>query len=273
MALPDDFSPWEHLQDVWRRVHNRRVREFFSDLPENDLDINSPRGALKVACMMDDNDTGDMEVIRTLLFWLVLGQASALHPPLYTMPTDRYQQEIKFAPQITLYFREDLEDVEEGYSPIDAEVSFRVMNETSETFTPTNAMALARRVQSEFATGTAHRWQKGRVKLNYRDGTKGYLLSINAYSEAEGKDLIRKVLSIQAHTLDESKLTISQLGEAPAIVPPLDHIYGESRRLPRRRPVGWVRFKYAECHVWGIKQPITLVDLTLSRRQPLLRDA
>ena len=274
---------WEHLQDVWRKVHNKRVKEHFRDFindPDDDdawnnfigsINLNIPRQSLCLACLQSDNDTADMTILRTLLFWLVLGQASALHPPLYTMPTDRYQQQVKFAPQITLYFKEDSSDVEDGYAPIDAEISFRLKNETYETITRSELQTVASKLRTEFATGAGYRWKKGRTKLSYRDLDNGYLLSINAFSETEGREVINKVLDIQGHTLDLDKLSIQQLAETPPIVPPTRQILGKTRRLPRRRPVGYVRFIYAEAHIWSIPEGICLLDRSGRRKNPVLQ--
>lgn len=275
MVETDEISPWEQLQDVIRKTQNKRVRRHFRDLAPEDqdwrADLNNPRHALRFACTMLDNDTADMTMLRLMLFWLVLGQASAMHPPMYTMPTDRYQQSVKFAPQVTLYFKEDLDDVEEGFAPIDAEVSFRIMNETPQTLSQAEVQTLANRIRAEFGTGSGYRWRKGRVKLNYRDPDRGYLMSINAFSESEGKNLIRKVLDVQNHTLDGNKLTIQQLDSAPPIVPPVQVVLGKSRRLPRKRPIGFVRFIYADLHVWGIQNAICLVDRSGRRRKALIR--
>jgi hypothetical protein len=170
-----------------------------------------------------------------------------------------------------LYFREDLDDLENGYKPLDAELFFRLINENYNTFTPANALTLANRIAAEFGSGSGYRWQKGRVKLTYRKKEHGYQFSVNAYNESVGRNLINKVLDLQGHSLDDSELTISQLADSPPIAPPVEVVYGESRRLPRRRPVGFVRFKRAECHVWGVMKPIILVDTTLRHREALVR--
>lgn len=274
MVLPSDFNEFEHLQDVWRKVHNKRVREHFKDLadPDGDWDseIDSPRGSLRVACTMTDNDTGDMTTIRTLLFWVVLGEAAALQAPIYGIPVDRFQQTVKFAPQVTLYFREDLADVEEGYSPIDAEVSFRILGETSQSLSQAELNTLAGRIRAEFATGQGYRWHKGRMVLSYRDTERGYRFIIHAYSESEGREVIDKILSLQGHSIDLQYLTINQLAEAPPVVPRSESILGRSRRLPRRRPVGYVRFLYADINIWGLPNGICLVDRTGRRRSALI---
>lgn len=274
MALPDNFSDFEHLQDVWRRIHNRRVKEHFRDLADPDADweaeIETPRGNLRVACTMKDADTADMCTIRTLLFWLVLGEAAALQAPVYAIPTDRYQQTVKFAPQVTLYFREDWVDVEDGYAPIEAEVSFRLMDETSESLTEAKLNTLAQRIRSEFASGQGYRWHKGRTVVSYKDVARGYQFVVHAYSETEGREVINKVLDLQNHPFDLGNLTINQLGEAPPVVPPTRTILGKARRLPRKRPVGYVRFLYADVNIWGMPNAVCLVDRSGRRRAPLI---
>jgi hypothetical protein len=273
---------WEHLQDTWRKVHNRRVREHFRDFvndPDDisgwnafiaDADINIPRQSLLLACLQDDRDNADMVILRTLLFWVVLGQASALHPPMYTMPSDRYQQSIKFAPQVTLIFKEDLEDVEEGYAPLDAEISFRIMDESSSSMTESKARTLANKIKTEFVSGGGYRWHKGRTKLSYRDKDNGYQFAVNAFSDTIGRQVINKVLDLQSHTLDLDLLSITTLGDNPPTVPPQEFIYGKARRVARKRPVGFVRFAYADLHIWGMPNPITLIDRTGRRKNPLI---
>lgn len=268
MALPPEFSDWEHFQSTLIAVQNRRIREEFNDA--DDDDISTPRSSLKQACLLKDGDSALQTLSRLWLYYVVLGGATALHPPLYSIPSDRYQQLVRFAPQITLYFKEDISDVEDGFAPLDAEISFRLMHESSTTVTKEDLRQLATKIRSEFAAAGGYRWKKGRVKLNYRDQERGYLLSINAFSESEGKEIINKVLDLQSHTLDNERLTINQLGEAPPIMPPTQQILGKTRRQPRRRPVGYVRFVWAEAHLWGIPEGITLLDRSGRRRNPII---
>lgn len=275
MSLPTDFSPWEHLQTTLMQVHNRLVREEFRDVSEEDEwtpNITTPRASLRVACTMYDDDSAIQAVNRMFLFYVMLRKAADLQPPHYTVPVDRYQEQVQFAPQVTLYFREDLDEVERGYTPIDAEISFRVQNETYKTFNEAKAMSLARKLHSVFVSGgQGIRWKKGRTKLSYRDKENGYQFSVNAVSESEGKQIINKVLDVQSDSIDEHKLSVTTLASPPPIIPPVEQVYGEGRRLPRHRPVGNVRFRFAEVHVWGVGKPITLLDATLRRAHPLMR--
>lgn len=265
------MSTWEHLQNVLMQVHNRIVREEFADLDnDNDDDILTPRSSLRAACLIRDADSATTSLNRMMLFYVMLRKASDLHPALYTTPVERYQELLRFAPQVTLYFREDIDDVEEGYGPIDAEVSFRIYDKTERTITMADLRTIGQKIRTEFATGSGYRWRKGRYSLSYRDPELGYRLRVRASSESEGREVISKVLDIQGHTINREKLNINQLDQAPPIVPPMHNILGRSRRKFRNRPVGWVRFIYAEAHVWGEQNAITLIDRSGRRRNPLI---
>lgn len=262
------MSDWERLQSVLMQVQNRRVREFFNDLNDSPI-ATVGRAALRDACLLEDRDTATITLLRLQLYYMILEGGQSMHPPLYTIPVDRYQQRVQFRPQVTLYFKEDAADVEEGYSPISAEISFR-LKESDENVTPAEAQLLANKIRSEFATGNGYRWRKGRTLLAYTDIEKGYIFKIYAASEAEGKEVIRRVMSIQNDTMDEDLLKLNQLANNPPIVPPTHVVYGKSRRKPRRRPVGWVRFVFAEMHIWGLPKPVVLVDRSGRRRAALI---
>lgn len=268
MPLPENFSDWEHFQSTLIQVQNRRVRVEFAG--EDDDSIATPRSSLKQACLLKDNDSAIQTLNRLWLFYVVLGQAQAMHPPLYTMPLDNHQQTVQFVPQVTLYFEESRDEVEEGFPPLNAQLSFRIQNETPETFTPANAQTLANKIRSEFASGSPYRWQKGRIKVFYKDREKKYHLGVNVSTEATGRELIGKVLSVQGDTINNDYLSITRKAGNPPILPPTKTIYGKTRRLPRKRPVGTVRFRYAEAHIWGLNNAITLVDSTGKRPDALI---
>jgi hypothetical protein len=218
MALPNNFSPAEHLQDLIRRTVNPEVREWFNDVGTTadwDPDITTPRGSLRVGCTHQENDTADMTVLRLLLFYLVTGQAAELQAPIYGIPVDTYQQSVKFLPQVRLYFCEDPDDVERGYAPVEAELSFRIISETSQSMTESEARVMANKIKSLFCTGTGFRLHKGRTKCVYREPARGYQFSVNAFSLTEGKRLIEQVLDIQGHSPDWKCLIHSQLDQSP----------------------------------------------------------
>ncbi|MBE9137665.1 hypothetical protein IQ254_10635 [Nodosilinea sp. LEGE 07088] len=265
MALPPEFSEQEHLQDAIRRWMNREIRDYFSDLggEEWDEDITTPRASLRVACTHKDADSLLMTSLRWDLFERV--RLQRLQIPITGIPAGDTHETRKFRPQIFLYFQEDLADVEPGYDPITGRITFRLMQYSYDQITPAIAQTLAQRVKVNFAVGAGYIWRKGKVMVSYTDKNKGYQLQLLCRSEAAGIQLINQVLDINNDAPDLSKCNVSENQlEAVAypVIPPNDYIYGDTRRLPRRRPVGDVRFQYALLHVWGLTQPIALVDRT-----------
>lgn len=275
MPLPEGFSPWEHLQDVLMQSYNRVVREEFSDLgnSDDDDDISTPRNSLKTACKIVENDSIPQALMRMLLFYFVLRKAQDLQTPVYGIPLPSYQEARKFRPQIQLYFQEDAQDIEEGYAPVTGEITFRLMNESSETLTESEVSAYANRVKNAFASGGGFRWAKGKLMCSYTDNPNGYKLQLLCRNKTEARRVVEQVLDIQQHAPNFKYLNVSE-NEEPAAryptIPPNQLILGRARREPRARPIADVRFQYALLHIHGLPHPIVLVDRTGVFRQPLV---
>jgi hypothetical protein len=266
MPLPDNFSPFEHLQDMIRREHNKTVRRFFKDLGNEtwDPEIKSPRGALRVACTIDDNDTATMTLIRLYLFYEVLGYGKKRLARVYGVPDTRFEEDVTTRPQIFLYFSQDGSAVPDGADKVDMECSFRLMDETSSTITPAKVLPLARKIKELFLDankGIVH--GKGKFIVYYRDKELGYDLRIRSINENEGVELIKKILSIRNHTYDSNKKTLSTpTKNSVNTQTATSTVYGKQRKSKRWRPTANVRFRYAYLHVDGLRDDVYLVDTT-----------
>lgn len=265
MPLPAEFSSVEHLQSVFRQWMNREVLDYFQDLGIDDLDddITTSRGSLRTACRHLDSDSMLTTMIRFSLFERIRKQK--IEFPWIGIPLLEYDQGRKYKPQIVLMFQEDLGDIEPGYAPVTGRISFRAMGYESNTFTPSVAQTFANKISTEFAIGGGFVWRKGREMWTYQDWSKGYALQVLARDEAAARSVIGKVLDLQNDTIDEAILQMNKReNEAAAfpIVPGNDYIYGETRRLPRQRPLADCRFVYAIAHIHGLKNAIPLVDRT-----------
>lgn len=277
MALPDNFSPFEHLQDTLRRIHNRRVREFFRDLADPNSDwepeIDSPRGALRTACTMEDSDTGDMMNARMIVFQIVLEEARAMQTPVYGIPVTTFQEIRRFKPQVHLYFLEDYQDVEAGYSPVSGEISFRLMNETEQSLTEADLRTLGNKINTLFGSGSRFVWRKGKVMCSYTDRKKGYQLQLLCRNKEEGRRVIEQVLDIQSDSPNWKYMNVSEnesVTERFPTIPATETILGRPRRMPRARPIADVRFQYALLHIYGLPNPIILVDHSGIFRDPIV---
>jgi len=263
MTTPSNFNEFEHWQSTILRVHNRIVRDEFSDITGDDLDLAVPRSSFRWACLLKDNDTADLMIQRFLLFYFTLRKAQDLQQPFYGIPLDDLQASRKFKPQVTLYFKEDDDDVEENLRPMWGEISFRLMNESSTTITKTELNTLANKIKTVFGAANGYIWKKGRKLFSYTEKEKGYQLQLLCRDEATAKELINKVLNLQSHTPDWKFLKSNIADDENESFPynPGNHtILGKSRKKPRQRPMVDVRFQYATVTIWGLNKPIALYD-------------
>lgn len=263
-AVPQSY-PEEDLQAIIRKWMNREIREYFGDFGVDeswDPDLTTPRGKLAHALRHEDTDTYQITSLKCWFFEHIRGQAYRV--PFYGIPVSSFQESRKFRPQVSLYFLEDLADVEPGYSPVAGEINVRLMDHTSETITPTVAQTIATRIKTSLGMGASgYVWRKGKDMATYNDWGRGYSMQVLTRSEVEAKEVISKVLDIQNHTPDWSKMNYSvndQPMTAYPTIPPSDYLFGQTRRTPRRRPIADVRFQAAFLHIHGVANPVVLYD-------------
>jgi hypothetical protein len=276
MTLPENFSPAEHLQDVIKVVQNKIVAAEFKDVGDDDWtpSIGSPRSSLRVACTHQESDSLAITQLRCYLFDVILRKAKDLHPAIYGIPAQEFQSVMTFFPQVELYFEENLADVEKGYEPITAQIRFRLVGETAESFSEADATVLANKIKTNFGTKPVpFSFKKGRELWTYADQSKGYYFQLYVFSETEAKKVISEVLQLRGHT-PEWKLLNSHISDKPAeaypTLPPNKTIMGKSVRQARKRPAGTVRYRHSSVLVPGLAGAIVLHDLTGFQKAPLV---
>lgn len=260
MPLPEGFNEFEHLQDMIRREHNKAVQAYFKNKIDND--ISTPKAALKHACLIKDSDTATMTLLRQWLFEVNVGHMQAVQTPIYGTPIPQVQSTFKFNPQVKLFFKEShiTEAVKQGYSQTTGEITFRLMNKTSETITRTDAESLAREIKKEFTTPIVT-WAKSKYVCTYLDNEKGYQIRIHVQSKTEGERLIKKVLLIQNHTFDNTKFQFVENNKVIPAVPGTHKVYGRTIKKERERPSTDIKFRYAQLLIWGQVNAVNLVSV------------
>ncbi|GBF79702.1 hypothetical protein [Aphanothece sacrum] len=266
MSLPTDFNSWEHFQDIWKKTHNKEVRQWFRDLDPDtlDLDLKIPRQSLYLASLIDDKDSALQCICKWIFFNYDIRRGQAFTTPIYGIPIEDYNQSFKYKPQITLLFVENAHDVEPEYEPCTGQISFRLIQETSQTITELELKLMATKIKSLFAK-PRYKWRKGKEIYSYRDKEKGYELKVYARAELDAKNLIEQVLDIQNHKPDWDLLRKNVAPNETAAFPTIPGtqiILGKSKKKPRSRPITDVYFTGAICTIHGLKRPIPLVDLT-----------
>ncbi|MFB2980872.1 hypothetical protein [Microseira sp. BLCC-F43] len=257
------MNDFEHLQSVYRQIHNQQVNEFFRnvDLPENIDDIrNIPaKASLKKACLIKDNDSASMMDMRVQLFNLIKGDRHSIMANY-----DRIVSKRKHKPQITIYFYEKREDVDEGYEPITGEISFRVMNAgLDDDISESQARTFGQKIKLIFGGNEGLVWRKGKDLLSYCDWDKGYQLQILCRDKSEGRRIVEKILQIQDHVPEWERANY-KANEAPSTryptLPPTKTIFGRAKRMPRERPIADVYFRYAAILIRGMTQPVVIYE-------------
>jgi hypothetical protein len=260
MPLPANFDEWEHLQDAIRVYHNKAVRLYYKNQPDDD--ISTPKASLKHGCLIKDGDTVEMTMMRLWLFEVTVGHLQAVNPVVYGIPTLEFQRATKFKPQVRLTFTQPREDIDDDseYNYHESQITFRLMNQTSETIARVDAERLAIAIKREMAT-PPFVWEKGWYKYSYQDIEKGYDFSLYVRSKAIGEQIVRKVLAIQNDTFNPNCVTYHDHDRTYPLNSGTHRVYGKLRRKYVKRPRVDVKFRYAQLHIQGMPNPINLVSV------------
>jgi hypothetical protein len=271
MPLPTDFSPWEHLQNTIRNAHNQQVRKEFADIQIDD-DINTARGSLKLASLIDDKDTAAMVLNRLILYHIIIKGDNI---PYYSVPITELNEGIVYLPQVHLIFAQNFRDVVNDEKPIISELKIRLRNETDETLTNANVTTLANKIKTLFGAGNGFTWTRGKAMFSYSDKKKIYYIKLFVNSSTEGKRIVEQILDIQGDTPDW-KNSFYKVNEEPLEaypnLPPNKTVLGKSRKQARRRPLGTLRFRTALLHIQSLPNPLPLYDKTGYYKNAILKD-
>lgn len=179
---------------------------------------------------------------------------------LYTMPDITFHDSIKFTPKIKLSFYQLQSETRNRFAPATGEISYRVVGETPQTFTPANARTRAERIKQLFCEPELFTWRKGKLRASYSDQSNGYHFILLVRSEAEARRIITQVMAIEGKSPEWENLALHESRATFPDVTPTRRIYGEERKLPRRRPTEDIKFRYAELYLHGLTKAVRLVD-------------
>lgn len=195
---------------------------------------------------------------------------------IYAYPNDSNSVRRKGKPKVNLFFMEDtnfnklaaLNNRQEGRRRLEGLISFRLMDESTQTFTKGNATLLATKIKEIFGTGGGYVWNKGRTMYSYTDWELGYQFQLLCRTETEAKRIVTSVLGIQAHTPNFKNFNEVK-NDQEAIRYPTNPgkqiVMGESVDIPKERPVVDVRFQYSYVDLAGVKSPVNLYSLNNTR--------
>lgn len=166
-----------------------------------------------------------------------------------------------------------MSDVQDGYDPVEGEISYRLMDETSSTITEAKLTIIANKIKTEFGTNNGYIWKKGKGLYSYTEKDKGYQFQVLARTKSDAKEIVGKVLQTRSDTPDWKKfnsINNEEELEAYPYTAGTHLVMGKTQKLPRRRPNINVRFQWAEAHFWGTNKCIILYDASGSHFDALV---
>ncbi|MBD2210192.1 hypothetical protein H6G27_09910 [Nostoc linckia FACHB-104] len=249
----------ELIQEFCRNYVNKIVRQHFSDLndiDESNLTTTNSRHVAKMVSLHKDNDPITLTTTRLLCLFFAMSNWEG--DPIYGLPATEFHETKEFLPQVVLWFREKTSEAKvRGSYPARARVSFRIMDEN---FTPTEARALAVKIKNIFATPPV-KFQKGELKISYRDLKNGWEFILTPYSESEAREIITKTMELRNQVPDWELLSNTESGRNFK-TKRTKTILGQSVTMPNRRPIANVYFSHAELKIHGLTRDKILVDTT-----------
>lgn len=262
MALPEPFSDIEHLQLVIRRELNRDIREHFRDLHNEagdwEPEVQSTRGSMLRALLHEDSDPIAVTSARMMLYYFTYGKQQEI--PIFFDETKRPTDDFTYRPEIKLFFSQSRRNIPQGQAPAQGYISYRLINETSESLTEANVALRANKIKSLFTQPNLYVWDKGKEFFTYLDKKNGYSFQLLVTTESEAKRIIEQVLDIESKTPEFERLVHHNNSKTYSNLVQTKRIYGKNRKVPRRRPTEKVKFRYASIKIDGIPRPIYIVD-------------
>lgn len=279
MTIPNNFNPFEHLQQTYKTEFNRRVDRYFKDVNSNG-DLSSARASLKLACRITDNDNDAMMNMRHNLFFNVIGYSRKNLAVVYGSKFDTAPP-VAGHPQLFLHFSQDGAAQPPDEPLIEHEKSCRLMKFSCSTdgvqpaITRTDMIAIANEIKSLFLDNKRGiTYTTGNKSASYTDPDNGFpkgnYLLVN--SKTDAVSIYSKMCNAidvpyrgDSHIIlndpDKASTTTATAGKTT--------ILGKQRNNRRYRPVAVLRFRYAYISLGNLVAPVFLIDTTL-RNQSLV---
>jgi hypothetical protein len=208
MALPEGMSEFEHLQSVVMHTYNPIVQAAFrDDIPEND--INTPESALKYACLIKDEDTAAIMAVRMLEFYFTRGELD-IADKLYAVPILDHHRSVRFAPQITLKFKETKANAKlhnRQTKPKRMQLSFRIPALKETTVTTIQIEQWTGRFKQLFPSSYYH--VCGNDLYTYKDENAGLKVAIESQFKGDAGQLAEKVCEAVEYIREHSASGLS----------------------------------------------------------------
>jgi hypothetical protein len=251
MPIPTNFNSWEHFQSVASKVHNKTVRAFFrEDLLDDD--ITSNEGAVRKACLLEDNDTTSQMIAKMLFFALDCGWLEQIiGDNFYGLPKLDLQENYYYKNQVTLLFSETYKDMKKAKRKTQKRfrVTFRWLKELDpEKVTQSDINQLINRINTQFPESYGHYCGSNLYK-HYNPKIYDKRFNIPARNQSEVIRFYEKLFRVMELEFDARKLRKSE--REVRGVAEYKMILGERIKVNDDLPLATVYLKKVILHLHG----------------------
>ena len=194
----------------------------------------------------------EQEVVSLVTLYALMKKLT--NAQCFGIPVEDFDSTFRYRPHVYLFFKQPQAEVVNNYDPVEAQISFRLMNFQSETITKANIEHIASRIKSLFGGTSKFSFNKGKNYYSYIDKIKGYKMQVLCPNETEARRIFEQVLDVQNHSPDWENFYSSVNGQPTQKwdeTPGSMSILGKVNKKPRRRPLAKVVFQSAHLKLWG----------------------
>lgn len=283
MAIPDNFSYTENLQNGIKKILNNDVNEWFRDV--DDIHSNTSRAELKRLCIHQELDSYGDTQLRIQLFQYIKGTTLERMILTNSVPDKKYDMEslqqipASNHPKIIIFFAQHGDSLPPKEVPVTAEVSFRMISKVNyveegvigDVIDKNELRSIAERIRSNLGS---FKFVKGSQLFTCKNPIHGFFGSkIYASNKSEAVQLFEKLHLIAGATFKKEYIDSHSNLEKTSRTKPTKKITGydnKKRTEHKWRPVATVYFRYAiaDC---GLNTKIPLYDKTGIFHDALIR--
>lgn len=224
--------------------YNSEVSAYFSD-----FNTDASASVLRNLCLVQSNDSTLIAQARIRFFREEI-QKTHLKPIIIGQPKIDLDADVKYHPEVSITFQQSLISVPRGKYPKDAVISWRLMNETSESLTFAKMNNIATLVYQQFFQNR-FTFNKGKIIGWYISPADGLNLQLYCLDETEAERVAKYVVQAVGKTWNDKVFKITKPKRNNAITSEQITILGKQKDAPVWRPNIIVNACKANINVWG----------------------
>ncbi|AFY38661.1 hypothetical protein Lepto7376_2379 [[Leptolyngbya] sp. PCC 7376] len=243
---PENYNPKTHFLQVAAKSLNPEMREFFDPNGEiEELDITTPTGALRRACLIDVDESLLLNVGKMIFYGLMTGKLSEeLMSKFYGIPKDDFKlRRNNLQAQVVLKFQEpsNLQRKARRNHPKRMKVSVPLLKDATDV-TIAELTAIKNRLKQRFPEPKSRTdlYLCGNNKYSYYDPEQGLQMpQIQAANQNQAIEFVKDICYCFSRDYDDTRLNESRKIN-PRAQDETVKVIGKTTRRKKKKVIGYV---------------------------------